>query len=471
MAEMSNPQEINESILKAQIDAVRKEESELRLKEIREREEHILNLDSELRNLKNTLEQKEQHIFTLNEQLSALQSEFENTRSELKGEIDRHVDEINALKQSTVDLEKVIDEKNRIIDEQQAEITRKNQEIMSLNGKFDELSATLAGERDSHAKQIDRMNSDFAEKTKAAENNFFNQLSAKQTEFDEVCASHSKELAQVKSDYEKRIEKINSDNSAATSRLKADYEGKISAMQADYNSQIKDYKKQIETITAENAKTVKELNDNHAKEIKAVNKAADKRVSDFEKETEKKMNDTISDIKKKAKAEVAQAEKMAKEKIAEAKGENKLFKKKKEVFAAAYELGSVGLMAMLAEKYASEGRTEYSDHLITAASAIKAIMIAQSPKGLTLTMYTHGSAKLLKLYEGVSNYEVAIGDTVSSFGGVDGQPVFISFADVDGKVAEELAAKIKETADCKVIVSQNRRIQTTGLIGLYFCGE
>ena len=78
-------------------------------------------------------------------------------------------------------------------------------------------------------------------------------------------------------------------------------------------------------------------------------------------------------------------------------------------------------------------------------------MIAPTPKGITLTMYTHGSAKLLKLYAGVTRYDVAIGDTVSSFGGVEGQPVFISFAGVGSEVADEIAGKIKETADCKVM--------------------
>ena len=44
-------------------------------------------------------------------------------------------------------------------------------------------------------------------------------------------------------------------------------------------------------------------------------------------------------------------------------------------------------------------------------------------------------------------------------------------AGVEGEVANEIASKIKETADCKVTVSQNRRIQSTGIIGIYFCGE
>lgn len=392
-----------------------------------------------------------------------------------KEEIEKLTAEITELKQ------KIAEQKQKI--EEQANI------IKTQEGKI----AALENERESHAKQVEQMNADFAEKTRIAEENFANRLSAKQKEFDdaqtahneyvtklntdnankiaELNTNHSNEVAQLKSDYENRIDTINKENATATANLKSDYEGQLTSMKADYTSQIKNYEKQIADINAENAKNVKELNDNHAKEIKTITKESEKRMADFEKETTKKMNDTIADVKKKAKDEVRQAEKTAKEKIAEAKGENKLFKKKKEVFEAAYAAGSVGLMAMLAEKYAGEGRTDFADHLVSATAAIRAIMIAPTPKGLTLTMYTHGSAKLLKLYAGVTRYDVAIGDTVSSFGGVEGQPVFISFAGVGSEVADEIAGKIKETADCKVTVSQNRRIQSTGIIGIYFCGE
>jgi hypothetical protein len=397
------------------------------------------------------------------------------TEAVRKEEIEKLTAEITELKQ------KIAEQKQKI--EEQANI------IKTQEGKI----AVLENERESHAKQVEQMNADFAEKTRIAEENFANRLSAKQKEFDdaqtahneyvtklntdnankiaELNTNHSNEVAQLKSDYENRIDTINKENATATANLKSDYEGQLTSMKADYTSQIKNYEKQIADINAENAKNVKELNDNHAKEIKTITKECEKRMADFEKETTKKMNDTIADVKKKAKDEVRQAEKTAKEKIAEAKGENKLFKKKKEVFEAAYAAGSVGLMAMLAEKYASEGRTDFADHLVSATAAIRAIMIAPTPKGITLTMYTHGSAKLLKLYAGVTRYDVAIGDTVSSFGGVEGQPVFISFAGVGSEVADEIAGKIKETADCKVTVSQNRRIQSTGIIGIYFCGE
>lgn len=466
--ESDRPEKVKEMVLEAQIEAVRKEETEIRLKEIREREKQILDLNSEIKSLKITLDQKEQQILTLKGQISALQDELDNTKNELK------------------------ETKLKLL-EAQKEIERLKEETEKLTAEITELKETLENERESHAKQVEQMNADFAEKTRIAEENFANQLSAKQKEFDdaqtahneyvtklntdnankiaELNTNHSNEVAQLKSNYENRIDTINKENATATANLKSDYEGQLTSMKADYTSQIKNYEKQIADINAENAKNVKELNDNHAKEIKTITKESEKRMADFEKETTKKMNDTIADVKKKAKDEVRQAEKTAKEKIAEAKGENKLFKKKKEVFEAAYAAGSVGLMAMLAEKYASEGRTDFADHLVSATAAIRAIMIAPTPKGLTLTMYTHGSAKLLKLYAGVTRYDVAIADTVSSFGGVEGQPVFISFAGVEGEVANEIAAKIKETADCKVTVSQNRRIQSTGIIGIYFCGE
>ena len=450
--------------------ALAKEEADRpeKVKEIREREKQILDLNSEIKSLKITLDQKEQQILTLKGQISALQDELDNTKNELK------------------------ETKLKLL-EAQKEIERLKEETEKLTAEITELKETLENERESHAKQVEQMNADFAEKTRIAEENFANRLSAKQKEFDdaqtahneyvtklntdnankiaELNTNHSNEVAQLKSDYENRIDTINKENATATANLKSDYEGQLTSMKADYTSQIKNYEKQIADINAENAKNVKELNDNHAKEIKTITKESEKRMADFEKETTKKMNDTIADVKKKAKDEVRQAEKTAKEKIAEAKGENKLFKKKKEVFEAAYAAGSVGLMAMLAEKYAGEGRTDFADHLVSATAAIRAIMIAPTPKGLTLTMYTHGSAKLLKLYAGVTRYDVAIADTVSSFGGVEGQPVFISFAGVEGEVANEIAAKIKETADCKVTVSQNRRIQSTGIIGIYFCGE
>lgn len=490
------------SALQDELDNTKNELKETKLKlleaqkEIERLKEEIEKLVAEIAQLKNkikeleaVIEEKNKVIDQQQAEIRRLQTENEQQKAQIeeqKQKIEEQAKIIKTQEGKIALLEKNIEDLKKELNNAKEEISRRNQEIL-------ELKDTLESERTSHAQQIEQMNADFAEKSRIAEENFTNKLNAKQKEFDDantahneyvaklnnehtneinqLNSSHNSELTSVKSDYENRIDTINKETATATANLKADYEGQLSSMKADYTAQIStltnDYEKKVSDLNSE----IKELNSNHEKELKAVNKAADKRVADFEKTTTKKMNDTIAEIKKQAKEEVRKAEKDAKEKIAEAKGENKLFKKKKEVFSAAYEAGSVGLMAMLAEKYASEGREEFADHLVSATAAIRAIMIAPTQKGITLTMYTHGSAKLLKLYQGVTKYDVAIGDTVSSFGGVEGQPVFISFAGVGSEVAEEIAGKIKETADCKVTVSQNRRIQSTGIIGIYFCGE
>lgn len=204
-----------------------------------------------------------------------------------KEEIEKLTAEITELKQ------KIAEQKQKI--EEQANI------IKTQEGKI----AALENERESHAKQVEQMNADFAEKTRIAEENFANRLSAKQKEFDdaqtahneyvtklntdnankiaELNTNHSNEVAQLKSDYENRIDTINKENATATANLKSDYEGQLTSMKADYTSQIKNYEKQIADINAENAKNVKELNDNHAKEIKTITKESEKRMADLKR--------------------------------------------------------------------------------------------------------------------------------------------------------------------------------------------
>ena len=62
--------------MKAQLDAVRKEEMEIRLREIREREKKILDLTNEIKNLKVIIDQKEQQILTLRGRVSALEDQL-----------------------------------------------------------------------------------------------------------------------------------------------------------------------------------------------------------------------------------------------------------------------------------------------------------------------------------------------------------------------------------------------------------
>lgn len=69
--------------MQAQLDAVRKEEMEIRLREIREREKKILDLTNEIKNLKVIIDQKEQQILTLRGRVSALEDQLEEVKKEL----------------------------------------------------------------------------------------------------------------------------------------------------------------------------------------------------------------------------------------------------------------------------------------------------------------------------------------------------------------------------------------------------
>ena len=82
--EESKPQKTREAVMKAQLDAVRKEEMEIRLREIREREKKILDLTNEIKNLKVIIDQKEQQILTLRGRVSALEDQLEEVKKELQ---------------------------------------------------------------------------------------------------------------------------------------------------------------------------------------------------------------------------------------------------------------------------------------------------------------------------------------------------------------------------------------------------
>ena len=200
--ESDRPEKVKGMVLEAQIEAVRKEETEIRLKEIREREKQILDLNSEIKSLKITLDQKEQQILTLKGQISALQDELDNTKNELK------------------------ETKLKLL-EAQKEIERLKEETEKLTAEITELKETLENERESHAKQVEQMNADFAEKTRIAEENFANRLSAKQKEFDDAQTAHNEYVTKLNTDNANKIAELNTNHSNEVAQLKSDYENRI----------------------------------------------------------------------------------------------------------------------------------------------------------------------------------------------------------------------------------------------------
>lgn len=124
--EAAKPQKTREAVMKAQLEAVRKEEMEIRLREIRDREKKILDLTSEINNLKVIIDQKEQQILTLRGKVSALEDRLEEVKAELQQtklklmEAEKRIAELEEenqqLKDTIEELNKTIDELNQTID-------------------------------------------------------------------------------------------------------------------------------------------------------------------------------------------------------------------------------------------------------------------------------------------------------------------------------------------------------------------
>ena len=124
--EESKPQKTREAVMQAQLDAVRKEEMEIRLREIREREKKILDLTNEIKNLKVIIDQKEQQILTLRGRVSALEDQLQEVKKELQQtklklmEAEKRIAELEEenqqLKDTIEELNKTIDELNQTID-------------------------------------------------------------------------------------------------------------------------------------------------------------------------------------------------------------------------------------------------------------------------------------------------------------------------------------------------------------------
>lgn len=385
--EEAKPEKTREAVMKAQIDAVRKEEMEIRLREIREREKKILELNSEIKNLKVTLDQKEQQIITLKGQISALQDQVESLKEELKNtklklleaenEIKALKAENQALKEKIEELNNTIDELNNKIDklneqivvlndriqvlmqenarmqskiveqekqikeqaarieelEQQtaeqlakiaaltenlekcqAQIEEDNRKITSLTDQNETLTNTLRKERAETREREEKMNADFAEKTRLAQEKHNSEKKALQQKIDDSEASHTKYVAQLNAEFAEKT------NIAEQKRIKE---------LADKQSE---HEKQIEQIKLANENAASAVNAKHASEIRKVQKSVDKRVEAAKKAAEKQYNTMLKDLKVQQAREISKIKQKAREDVRlakqKAKAEVRLAKQK-----------------------------------------------------------------------------------------------------------------------------------------------
>lgn len=368
--EAAKPEKIKEQVWQAKLDAIRKEEMEIRLKEIREREKKILELTNEIKNLKNILEQKEQQILTLKGKISMLEDEINELKEELKqtklklleaeNKIKQLTEENEQLKAKVAELEAHIQELNAIIEKQTAEIDALNAQVAKLTeenvqlkakvaeqeqlieeqkNKIAQLEAVISEQRakitelNSYIKKCEaKMAEDAATIQKITDEN--NQLNitlqtereqAKQREenlkadFAEKTRitqeAHKTEVNKLQN----KIDSAEAKHTAEVAKLNAEFaeqtgkaEQKHIAMLAEKQNE---FEKHIEKIKQSNADATAAADARHASQIRKVQKSVDKRVEEALKAAEKRYNAKVKELKSQQTKELAEQKRRAKEEV------------------------------------------------------------------------------------------------------------------------------------------------------------
>lgn len=385
--EEAKPEKIRESVLKAQIDAVRKEEMEIRLREIREREKKILDLTNEVKNLKVTLEQKEQQILTLKGQISALQDQINELKEELKQtklKLLEAENEIKALKEENQALKDKIEELNKTIDELNNKIAELNEQIRVLNDRIQVLmqeNARMQSKIEEQEKIIEEQTAriDELEKQTAEQLAKIAALTDNLAKCEAEIESNKKEISSLTQRNEKlvttlqnertahkeKVEQMNADFAAKTKAAEEQFKAEKKSLQkqiddseaahtkyvAQLNAEFADkanlaeqkrinelaekqaeHEKQIEQIKLSNDKASAAVEAKHASEVRKVQKSVNKRVEAAQKAAEKQYNAKIKELKSQQARELAEVKRKAKEEIRlakqKAKAEIRLAKQK-----------------------------------------------------------------------------------------------------------------------------------------------
>lgn len=368
--EAAKPEKIKEQVWQAKLDAIRKEEMEIRLKEIREREKKILELTNEIKNLKNILEQKEQQILTLKGKISMLEDEINELKEELKqtklklleaeNKIKQLTEENEQLKAKVAELEAHIQELNVIIEKQTAEIDALNAQVAKLTeenvhlkakvaeqeqlieeqkNKIAQLEAVISEQRakitelNSYIKKCEnKIAEDAATIQKITDEN--NQLNitlqtereqAKQRE-ENLKADFAEKTRIAEEAYKNEVNKLQNkidsaqaEHTAYVAKLNADFAEQTGKAEQKHIEALagkqKEFEKHIEKIKQSNADASAAAEAKHASQIRKVQKSVDKRVEEALKAAEKRYNAKVKELKSQQTKELAEQKRRAKEEV------------------------------------------------------------------------------------------------------------------------------------------------------------
>lgn len=368
--EAAKPEKIKEQVWQAKLDAIRKEEMEIRLKEIREREKKILELTNEIKNLKNILEQKEQQILTLKGKISMLEDEINELKEELKqtklklleaeNKIKQLTEENEQLKAKVAELEAHIQELNAIIEKQTAEIDALNAQVAKLTEENVQLKVKVAEqeqlieEQKNKIAQLEAVISEQRAKItelnsyiKKCENKIAEDAATIQKITDEnnqlnITLQTEREQAKqreenLKADFAEKIRIAQEAHKTEVNKLQnkidsaeAKHTAEVAKLNAEFAEQTgkaeqkhiealagkqKEFEKHIEKIKQSNADATAAADARHASQIRKVQKSVDKRVEEALKAAEKRYNAKVKELKSQQTKELAEQKRRAKEEV------------------------------------------------------------------------------------------------------------------------------------------------------------
>ena len=520
--EESKPQKTREAVMQAQLDAVRKEEMEIRLREIREREKKILDLTNEIKNLKVIIDQKEQQILTLRGRVSALEdlkADLQQTKLKLM-EAEKRIAELEEenqqLKDTIEELNKTIDELNQTIDTLNKKIVELNNRILVLVQENARLQTkvkeqeTVIAEQKAHIEELETQVAEQLAKIAALtqslekchaqieeDNRRITDLTEKNENLTETLQNervqHKDTVNKMKSDFAEEKQQMNDAHSAEVeslnhkfndaeaehntyvAKLNADFAAKANETEQKHLKELADkeeaHRNELVEIKEANLKSSAANDAAHASELKKAYKSVDKKVEQAEKACEKRMKAKVAEIKKEAQAEIRKAEKKAGEKISLAKEEVKSIKDVGDLFVRDFGFGSVAVVSKYAEELAKFGKLSIADELMDAQKSVRSLCICRSKKGVMLAGYSRNGADVYKIYKKQADLEVAFSDLCSKLKSAGRLPLVITFSGVDRPFVMNFENIVRDATKRKTTVFHNKTLKANGFVSVYFGKE
>ncbi|MCQ2514688.1 MAG: hypothetical protein MJ089_06350 [Ruminococcus sp.] len=176
-----------EAKFKAQIEAVKKEEMQLRICEVKEKERKISELSNKIKKLESKISAKDIKIKSQEEHISTLEKSIIEDKEEYNSQITH-------LNEREKELKATIDEYCKAIDNQAQIIKEKENQVFKL-------SASIEQERNEFAEQQNSLKKEYDEKLKAVEKDYFEKLQ-------EINKKFLIEKEKIEKSIDKRIEAI-----------------------------------------------------------------------------------------------------------------------------------------------------------------------------------------------------------------------------------------------------------------------